>query len=116
MTLHKNDKILYKAFHLNFIQTCILMIITIIIIIFKLLFCIEISFSRFNLYIIYTYTGYIILPKINICQTHVSVLVAIYTSKGGLLSLYFKANIKENTIMDSTFTKSVLIIMVKNPG
>ena len=89
MTLHKNDKILYKAFHLNFIQTCILMIITIIIIIFKLLFCIEISFSRFNLFVIYTYTGYIILPKINICQTHFSVLVAIYTSKGGLLSTVF---------------------------
>ena len=90
MTRHKNDKILYKAFYLNFIQTCIVMIITIIIIIiFKLLFYIEISFSRFNLYIIYTYTGYIILPKINICQTHVSALVAIYTSKGGLLSTVF---------------------------
>lgn len=113
MTLHKNDKILYKAFHLNFIQPCIVMIIAVIIIIFKLLSCIEITFSRFNLYIIYTYTGYIILPKINICQTHVSVLVSIYTSTG---VLYFKANIKENTIMDSTFTKSELIIMVKNPG
>lgn len=89
MTLHKNDKILYKAFHLNFIQTCIVMVITIIIITFKLLSFTEISFSSFNLYIIYTYTGYIILPKINICQTHVSALVAIYTSKGGLLSTVF---------------------------
>lgn len=89
MTLHKNDKILYKAFHLNFIQTCIVMVITIIIITFKLLSCTEISFSSFNLYIIYTYTGYIILPKINVCQTHVSALVAIYTSKGGLLSTVF---------------------------
>lgn len=89
MTLHKNDKILYKAFHLNFIQTCIVMVITIIIITFKLLSCTEISFSSFNLYIIYTYTGYIILTKINICQTHVSALVAIYTSKGGLLSTVF---------------------------
>ena len=33
MTRHKNDKILYKAFHLNFIQTCMVMIITIMIII-----------------------------------------------------------------------------------
>lgn len=90
MTLPKNDKILYKSFHLNFIQTCIVMIITIIIIIFKLLSCIEISFSRFNLYIIYIYRSlYIILPRINICQTHDSVLVAIYTSKGGLLSSVF---------------------------
>ena len=30
--------------------------------------------------------------------------------------MYFKVSIKENTIMDSTFTKSELIIMAKNPG
>ena len=54
------------------------------------------------------------MPKINICQTHVSFLVAIYTSKGGLLSTVFLGQyIKENTIIDSTFTKSEQIIMEK---